>query len=97
MTSDEEIEFASLFNKTKYATGVDVQKRIKAERRSTMTDKQAARAKGRARSAQINFRTTPQLKELASGLADHLGMTLADMMEKAITDLARAQKFGGAK
>lgn len=94
-TSEEEIEFASLFGKAKYATAVDVQKRIKAERRSTMTEKEAGRAKGRARSAQINFRTTPETKTLAGGLASHMGLTIAEMIERAIEDLARAQKFGG--
>ncbi len=85
--TDEEIEFKSQFKGRGYATGTRTEKRLKAERRAAMTDRQLSRG-GRARNAQMNFRTTPAMKALATMLAAKLGMGIAETIELAISELA---------
>lgn len=89
MTSltEDEIEFESLFASSRYAATTRTHKRLKAERRAALTDKQHARG-GRARSVQINFRATPSLKALIANLADQLELSAADVIEEAIHALS---------
>ena len=75
MASDEEIEFASLFSPARYAKETKATQRMQAERRAAQTDKQHSRD-GRARSVQVNFRSTPAFKALAAGLAKHLDLSV---------------------
>lgn len=91
--SDEEAvqSFASLF-----AAGFGVQpdrveKRMRAEKRSALTEKQ--RKRGAIRTAQLNFRCSPAFKELAAGMAKHSDTSIADVMEEALAMLAKAKKF----
>ena len=101
MTSDDEIEFASLFAATRYGQSAKSEARIQAERRAAMTDKQRSRG-GRARSTQENFRCTPAHKKLAAGLADFVSTTtgekvsLADIYEEAVALLAKKKGYKGA-
>jgi hypothetical protein len=94
MASDEEIEFASLFAPARYAKETKATQRMQAERRAAQTDKQHSRD-GRARSVQVNFRSTPAFKALAAGLAKHLDLSVADMLEEAVKVLAKSKKYGG--
>jgi len=85
--TDYEIEFISLFGNGRYASKTRTEERLKAERRSQMSDRQLSRG-GRARSAQMNVRTTPAVKQLAAKVAAKLGTGLAETLELAISELA---------
>ncbi len=95
-TDEQEVEsFASMF-----AAGFGVQperieKRMKAEKRSALTDKQ--RKRGAVRTAQINYRCSPVYRALASDLAKHCNVSIADLMEEALAMLAKAKKFKGGE
>ncbi len=71
------------------------ERRIKAEKRSALTDKQ--RKRGAVRTAQINYRCSPAYKALASDLAKHCNVSIADVMEEALAMLAKAKKFKGGE
>ena len=91
--SDEEAvqSFASLFG-AGYAKQPDrIEKRLRAEKRSALTQKQ--RKRGAVRTAQINYRCTPSFKALATALAKHCDASVADVMEEALAMLAKAKKF----
>lgn len=94
-----EIEFASLFSaSTRFAAKTNTSARVKAERRAAMTEKQRTRGAS-GRTLQINFRGSPAFKKLASGLARHMAakldknVSLADVIEKAIYALAKAEGY----
>ncbi|CAA2143857.1 hypothetical protein [Hyphomicrobium sp. ghe19] len=95
MTSNDEIEFASLFAATRYGQSAKSEARIQAERRAVMTDKQRSRG-GRARSVQMNYRCTPAHKALISGLSEHMDVSAADMFEEAVALLAKKKGYKGA-
>ena len=87
--------FASLFT-TGYAQQPDrIVQRKKAEKRAGLSDRQ--RKRGAVRTAQINFRCSPEFKNLAVGLAKHSDASIADIMEEALTALAKAKKFKGSE
>jgi hypothetical protein len=94
MATDEEIEFASLFSSSRYGAKAKTEKRLQAERRAAMSDKQHSRG-GRARNVQMNFRSTQAFKEFTTGLAKHLDVSVADVIEEAVRAYAKAKKFGG--
>lgn len=94
MSTEDEIEFASLFAASRYGQSAKNDARMKAERRAVMTDKQRSRG-GRARSAQMNFRCTTAFKALVAGLSEHMDISAADMFEEAVTSLAKKKGFKG--
>jgi hypothetical protein len=73
--------------------------RIKAERRTTLTERQRRRGGHAVRTTQINFRCSPAFRELAAGMARHLDCSIADVMEEALDMLASAKGYskGGGK
>jgi hypothetical protein len=84
--------FAAMFPAAKAEGFVDpnrLKKRAKAEKRSQMSDRQISRG-GRIRTEQMNFRCTPAHKALTARLADALGISQADVVERAVQELARA-------
>lgn len=88
--SEEERAFLQMFSGATDGGFVNkdrLEERRKAERRAAMTDKQLSRG-GRARNAQLNVRTTPQVRALAGKLAQNLDLSLAEMIELAISELA---------
>ena len=93
MREDEAVDsFASMFQAGFAAEPERIEKRLSVrERRSSMTAKQ--RKRGAVRTAQINYRCTPAYKQLASGLSKHCDASIADVMEEALTHLAKAKKF----
>lgn len=92
--TDENESFAKMFAAAGFADKSNrVEARLKKEKRSSMTAKQ--RHRGATRTAQINFRCTPEFKALAAGLAKHCDASVADVMEEALAALARAKGFGG--
>ncbi|WP_423415560.1 hypothetical protein RLW55_03255 [Hyphomicrobium sp. B1] len=95
MSIDEEAEFASLFEASRYATTTKIEKRSAAERKASQTEGQRSRG-GRARSTQMNFRCTPAFKALASGLAGTMEVSIADMLEEAVAALAKRKGYKGA-
>lgn len=98
---EDEAEFASLFEASRFGAKTKTDVRMQAERRAAMTDRQRSR-RGRARSLQMNFRCTPAFKKLAAGLTEHLGekadkdVSLADMFEEAVELLAKHKGYKGA-
>lgn len=100
-TPEDEAEFASLFQASRYAAKTKTDVRVQAERRAAMTDRQRSRG-GRARSLQMNFRCTPAFKKLAAGLTEHMAamadkdVSLADMFEEAVALLAKKKGYTGA-
>jgi hypothetical protein len=96
MRDDEAVEsFASMFQAGFAAEPDRIEKRQRAERRSSLTAKQ--RKRGATRTAQINYRCTPAYKELATGLAKHCEASIADVMEEALALLAKGKKFSGGE
>ncbi|HET6388228.1 hypothetical protein [Hyphomicrobium sp.] len=94
MRDDEAVDsFASMFQAGFAAEPERITARRRAERRSSLTPKQ--RKRGAIRTAQINYRCTPAYKQLASGLARHFHVSIADVMEEALDLLAKAKKFRG--
>ncbi len=92
MREDEAVDnFASMFQAGFAAEPDRIEKRQRAERRSSLTPKQ--RKRGAVRTAQINYRCTPAYRELATGLAKHCDASIADVMEEALALLAKAKKF----
>lgn len=94
MQGEDEIEFASMFG-AKFTANAAVEPRRKAEKRATMSDKQRARGGGRARSVQLNIRCTPAFKALSAGLASHMDVSVADVLEEAVEALAKKKGFTG--
>jgi hypothetical protein len=96
MTNEEQVDsFASLFagppgDQQREARA----KRIKAERRAQLTEKQRKRGGNAVRTTQINFRCSPAFRELAAGVARHLECSIADVMEDALEMLAKAKGYG---
>ena len=64
--------------------------RLQAERRAGMTPRQ--RARRAVRTAQVNFRADPIVKAVAEAIADKLNCSVADVMERAILELAKKEK-----
>lgn len=94
MREDDTIDsFTSMFQAGFAAEPERIEKRQRAERRSSLTPKQ--RKRGATRTTQINYRCTPAYRQLASGLAEHCDCSIADVMEEALAMLAKAKKFAG--
>jgi len=100
MATEDEVEFASLFNvSSRFAAKTNTEARVKAERRAAMTEKQRTRGKSGGRTLQINFRGSPAFKKLAMGLTGHMtaktgkNVSLADVIEQAVRELAKAQGY----
>ena len=93
---DEAIEsFASMFQAGFAAEPERIEKRMRSEKRSTLSAKQ--RKRGATRTAQINYRCTPAYRELAAGLAKHCKASIADLMEEALTMLAKTKGYSGGE
>jgi hypothetical protein len=87
--------FAGLFsglssNANANAAAAATDARLQAERRAGMTPRQ--RARRAVRTAQVNFRADPAIKAVAEAIADKLNCSVADVMERAILDLAKKEK-----
>ena len=95
MSSDEIDAFASMFDgPPKNRTAVR-EARAKKERQTQQTDKQRQRTA--VRTAQINFRCTPEFKERVQGLQGHLGKgwSIADILEEALALYAPTKNYKG--
>lgn len=101
MRDDEAVEsFASMFQAGFAAEPERIEKRQRAERRSSLTSKQ--RKRGAVRTTQINYRCSPAHRKLAAGLARHLSdperaVSTADVMDDALIMYAKAMKFDGGE
>lgn len=92
MREDEAVDsFASMFQAGFAAEPERIERRQRAERRSSQTAKQ--RKRGASRTTQINYRCTPEYRQLASGLAKHCDASIADVMEEALALLAKSKRF----
>ena len=94
MDNEQVDDFCSLFAGGYGAQQERVEKRKRLEKRSTFTDRQ--RKRGAVRTAQINFRCSPEFKALAAGLAQHCNASVADVMERALALLANAERYPDA-
>jgi hypothetical protein len=96
MREDEAVDsFVSMFQSGYAAEPERIEKRRRAERRSSLTGKQ--RRRGAVRTTQINYRCTPAYKQLARDLAKHCDASIADVMEEALALLAKARSFRGGQ
>ncbi len=87
-SQEEGMEVASLltgFGKSKSTT----EARKKAERKASRSKKERKRKK--VRTAQINFRTTPELAAVLSSLSKELGVTQTEVIERGIACLKDKQ------
>jgi hypothetical protein len=92
--NDEVDSFAAMFNGPPGERQRAARKaRIKAERRTQLTEKQ--RKRNPVRTTQINFRCSPAFRELVAGMAKHLDYSIADVMEEALQMLAGAKGYKG--
>ncbi len=98
MTSDEVDSFASMF--APGASGLAARReargaRQKKEARTQLTDKQ--RSRSAVRTAQLNFRCSPEFKAKLDGLKAFLGksMSIADIMEEALDLIAEKKNYAG--
>jgi hypothetical protein len=96
MSSDEVESFASMFagapgSSRRHAREARAQK----ERRTQLTDKQ--RSRSAVRTAQINFRCSPEFKARLDGLKVFLGKStsIADIMEEALDLIAKDKGYEG--
>lgn len=85
---DEGTDFAGQFGQM-FGTREATAKRLKAERQASKSPKQ--RARKAVRVEQINFRASAGTKALSKAIADKLGCSVADVMERALTELAKSQ------
>ena len=68
--------------------------RARKEKRTQLTEKQRQRKP--TRTAQINFRCTPEFHAMAFGMQKHLGgRSIADVMELALEMLAKEKGYKG--
>lgn len=67
--------------------------RVRKERRTQLTEKQ--RRRGAVRTAQLNFRCSPEFKQLVTELSQFLDLGVADTMEAAVALLVKAKGFKG--
>ncbi len=97
MSVDDEVveSFESLFIAAFDAHDDQLERRMRAERRTALTDKQ--RKRGPGRTAQLNFRCTPALKRKVAGLVKHCNFSIAELMEEAIEMYAAQRNYGGGE
>ena len=96
MDESEEIDdFAAMFSAGFGSTQEKIEVRAKKERRSNLSERQ--RSRGAIRTAQLNFRCSPEFKARTAALSAHLDCSVADMFEMAVEALAKARKFQGGK
>jgi hypothetical protein len=89
----EGMDFVSAF-RDKFAAPERMQVRLQAERRAGRTPKQ--RARKAIRDEQVNFRASKETRALIGALAEHLDVSMADVMERALQELAKSlPDFGG--
>ena len=78
---------ARLSKKSEQA-GKAVEKRIKAERRADMTEKEIGRRRQGPPKVQLNMRVTAETDALAKELATHLGKSIPEMITLAVAAFA---------
>jgi hypothetical protein len=84
--------FAGLFSGegASPAAAASTEARLKAEVVAGKSPRQ--RARRQVRTAQINIRAEPTVKALAEAIADKWNCSVADVLEKAILELAKKEK-----
>ena len=88
--TDEIDSFAAMFAGPPSAARRGLrEERARKERRTQLTEGQRRRVA--VRTTQLNFRCSPAFKEAAFRVARHLDCSIADMMEIALEELARAR------
>ena len=94
-SSDEAIDsFESMFSGPPASRRQAREARVQKERRTQLTEKQ--RGRSGVRTAQINFRCSPEYKARLHAIQEHLdGMAIADIQEEALELLAKAKGFKG--
>ena len=74
-----------------------VEKRIKEERRASMTDAEKGRRKGQPK-LQFNVRATKETRDLVNALSEHFDKSLSDVIALAVEALAKTTPgFPGGK
>lgn len=81
--SDEVDSFVGMFDGPPGEKQREARKnRAKKEKRTQLTPKQ--RKRGGVRTTQINYRCTPDYRELIAAMAKHAGVSIADLAEMAL-------------
>jgi predicted HicB family RNase H-like nuclease len=94
-TEDDGADFAELLGK--FHTHADIQKRHRAERLASMRPGDKRRRRGPPRAHQFNVRISTQTQTLAHAMCKAEGWSQADLVEAAITALAKAKEGAKAK
>lgn len=97
MSGDKVGDFKSMF---KDLMPGDRQRKVREERkqrekRSQLTAKQ--RRRSAVRTAQVNFRCSPALRDQLNHMAKALDISVADILEDAIGRFAEAEGFNGER
>jgi hypothetical protein len=95
MSNPEEVDsFAAMFAGPPASRRQAREVRVQKERRTQLTEKQ--RGRRGERTAQINFRCSPEYKARLQAIQEHLGgVAIADIQEEALELLAKDKGFKG--
>jgi hypothetical protein len=85
--TEEGFNFKSAF-KGAFGSIEGAQERLKAERRAGLTPKQRERTRKAIPKKQVNFRAREETHVLIQALAEHLDVSITDVMERAVHALA---------
>ena len=94
-TEEEGAAFSELLGK--FGTHANIEKRQKAERLASMRPGDKRRRRGPPRAHQFNVRVSTQTQALAHALCKAEGWSQADLVEAAITALAKVKEDAKAK
>ncbi len=94
-TAEEKVDsFTSMFQGPPASRRQQREARVQKERRTQLTEKQ--RGRSAIRTAQINFRCSPEYKDRLKGLQDFMGgAAIADLQEEALELLIKAKGYKG--
>lgn len=88
-------EFIGAFQNGYGATNDRVKTRAAKERRANLNDRERKRVA--VRTAQLNFRCSPEFKDRVSSVTEQLGCSVADMFDQALDEFIKAHQLKGGK
>lgn len=88
-------DFAAMFSSGYGSTKDRLKTRAAKERRSNLSEKERKRVA--TRTAQLNFRCSPEFKDRVAAVSKQLDCSIADMFELAIDALVEAKRLKGGK
>ncbi len=81
-------------NSLAFQDSAAVEDRLKRERKANQTRSERKRKPKpkKHRTQQVNVRMTKEMKALVDALAQHLGCSVTDMIERAVMEMAQREK-----